>query len=401
MMVSVTLGSNERCFAHKAVLIGLLSVLLAVVWGPLARQGAWAEEAVEAVAAAEDDPGMLLETAVEEIEEVAIGSAVLDEEALRGQYLLAADSAWLERDDLEKLAEAIGQYKKALAFEAQDQGIATRLSRAHHWRGERFAGELKARRQYFWTGYEWGMTALKTNAEFARRQERHPDDMKYALAALGTADVAALYWTAQCLYDWSRIEEGDDRYAPGRDGPRHKPTQKENYWQLRVRLFIDRLLDLGEVIPDTGEVSLPLPLVLAGTFHAATPRWSGGDLREAERLFQRALKINPELFITHVRLARDYAVARNDPKLFNSELDTVIQTPVDIIPSLTPEQIFAKKKAREMLHDIMKYLPDVAPAAQKEAEGIYASDMASEALAEAEDVMPEAPVEAEETHAQE
>ncbi len=76
-------------------------------------------------------------------------------------------------------------------------------------------------------------------------------------------------------------------------------------------------------------------------------KMAGHSLEEAEKYYKKALKIEPNFFMTRVYLAELYIKMKKYKKA-REQLDKVIRTTVKILPDVIPENKRWKKKALEL-----------------------------------------------------
>jgi hypothetical protein len=113
----------------------------------------------------------------------------------------------------------------------------------------------------------------------------------------------------------------------------------------RVELMMKKVLELDEGFYYGG------PHIFMGIWFASWPKEAGGDLKKAQKHFQRALEMGQGKFLmTYVYYADFYARKAIDKDLFVSTLQKVLDTPVDIAPEVTLLNAVAKKKAEDLLN---------------------------------------------------
>jgi hypothetical protein len=161
------------------------------------------------------------------------------------------------------------------------------------------------------------------------------DDFEEALNRLGKDDVPYMFWTATCWGSWIRLSL--DSMAAVAELP-------------RVEALMKRVLVLDEQFYFGG------PHLFMGIWFASRPKMAGGDLTRARYHFQKALEFSQGKFLmTQVYYADQYARKTFDKKLFVATLQSVLETPADIIPQLTLLNTVAHKKAKKLLEQVDSY----------------------------------------------
>ena len=161
------------------------------------------------------------------------------------------------------------------------------------------------------------------------------DAFEEALNRLGKEDVPYMFWTATCWGSW--IQLSLDSMAAVAELP-------------RVEALMKRVLVLDEQFYFGG------PHLFMGIWFASRPKMAGGDLARARYHFQKALEFSQGKFLmTQVYYAEQYARKTFDKNLFVATLQSVLETPADIIPKLTLLNTVAHKKAKELLEQVDSY----------------------------------------------
>lgn len=120
------------------------------------------------------------------------------------------------------------------------------------------------------------------------------------------------------------------------------------------------------------------PLVAMASYHARAAESLGGNAAEARRLFEEAIRLTEDRFLTYkVMMARAYAVMIQDRALFTRLLQEVIDAG-DVWPEQRLANQIAKRRARRYLAQIDNYF---APAEDAPAAGADSSDATPEAPA--------------------
>jgi hypothetical protein len=155
------------------------------------------------------------------------------------------------------------------------------------------------------------------------------DTADQALGRLSQKDVPALFWYAfnQAGGLWL------DRSNPA--ALRAVPVNR--------RLAL-RLGELDEAYFFGG------PLLLLGIADAWLPPMLGGSLEQSDRRFRRAAELSEGTFLlARVLHAQHYAVAAGNRGLFETELQTVLDAPADILPGYRLFTVLAQRRARMLI----------------------------------------------------
>lgn len=206
------------------------------------------------------------------------------------------------RKFLQRAAE--GYFGYALAF-AEDQDP------------ERASGFYDRARNY-------GFRLLETYRPTRGKLDGSVDELTDALKKADRDMVPALFWTANAWASYINLNRDDPSALFGFP---------------KVIAIMSRVLELDERFYFGG------PHVFFGTIYASLGI-AGGDIKKSKEHFDRALEISDGKFLmTNVFLAQYYAVAELDEELFSSQLQIVMDTPVDILPEYGLLNAVAKKKA--------------------------------------------------------
>ncbi|MBA4419231.1 MAG: hypothetical protein C0392_15205 [Syntrophus sp. (in: bacteria)] len=155
------------------------------------------------------------------------------------------------------------------------------------------------------------------------------DDFKESVKGCNSKDVPYLFWAATSWGNWIKLNL----------------DSMEALAELpRVELMMKKVLELDEGFYYGG------PHIFMGIWFASWPKDAGGDLKKAQKHFQRALEIGQGKFLmTYVYYANFYARQAPDKDLFVSTLQKVLDTPADIAPEVTLLNTVARKKAADLL----------------------------------------------------
>lgn len=237
-----------------------------------------------------------------------------------------ADAAWLEREDSDKLIEAIVFYKKAHEADATNRDALIRLTRSLYFLADGYLTDPNERLQRYDQGAYYGEKAMALNPELKKRLAAG-ETLVQALEVVGKDDLEATYWTASNLGKWAKLKG--------------TPTILAN------KELIQKMLEKVNSLDETFYYAATSRYW--GAFYAAAPSFAGGDLKKSREYFDKAMRIAPDFFAIKVLMAEMYCPKIKDKKLFNSLLRSVIDGDVEKLSDVIPEQKVEQRKARELL----------------------------------------------------
>lgn len=239
---------------------------------------------------------------------------------------LQADAAWAEREDPDKLIEAIVFYKKAHTADPGNREILIRLTRALYFLADGYLTDASERLQRYDQGAYYGEKAMSLNPQLKARLESGAELID-ALDTLGMDDLEAAYWTAANLGKWAKLKG--------------TPTMLANKELLQKMLEKVNQLDETYYYAATSRYW--------GAFYAAAPSFAGGDLKKSREYFDKAMRIAPDFFAIRVLMAELYCPKAKDKKLFESLLKSVMEGDAQKLPDVVAEQKVEQKKARDLM----------------------------------------------------
>ena len=154
-------------------------------------------------------------------------------------------------------------------------------------------------------------------------------EFEAAVNKLGKENVPYMFWAATCWANWVRLNLSS--IAAVAELP-------------RVEALMKRVLVLDEQFYYGG------PHLFMGIWFASRPQVAGGDLQKSYDHFQKALGFSQDIFLmTRVFFADQYARKTLNRQLFETSLQTVLDTPADKVPELTLLNTVAQNKAKVLL----------------------------------------------------
>ncbi len=250
-------------------------------------------------------------------------------------WLVDAEAAWQEREDEDRLLEAILLYKKIAQSSAASRDVLVRLSRALYFYADGYLRSDEERIRKYDQGTYYGEKALAQNPEFKALIDGGTPVID-ALGVLGEGDCEALYWTAANLGKWAKLKG-----IPA---------------VLRNTGLFKAMLAKADALDDSYNYGGP-PRTW-GAYYSAAPAIVGGDLEKSRAYFDRAMEIAPDYFATRVLMAELYAPKVHDRELFVSLLTSVVEGDPYVLPDVVAEQKVEQAKARNLLAAVDQYFPD-------------------------------------------
>ncbi|MFU8805131.1 MAG: TRAP transporter TatT component family protein [Bradymonadaceae bacterium] len=254
----------------------------------------------------------------------------------------AAEASFEKRVNRADLEAAIARWELATTLETPDfsederrdaiAGIYEKLTRAYYFLADSHIAmtgdDESANHPEMMLVYEKGVTAaeralaLRDPAFVAKINAG--ESWQNNVANADPAAIPALYWYATNLGKWALLE-----------GIATILARKDD-----IKATMDFIIEKDPEF-----------------FHGAAYRyfgvyWTklpfGKKPDESEAAFNRTLEISPNYFASHVLLAENLATLNNNRELFDKHLTYVLETPLDVVPELEPENTFERKKAERL-----------------------------------------------------
>jgi len=156
-----------------------------------------------------------------------------------------------------------------------------------------------------------------------------PDAFQDAMEKMGKDQLPYLFWFGHCWSGW---------LALNLHNPSALAAISKQEWLMR------RVMAMDENYYYAG------PHFFFGAFYGSRSRLLGGDPEKSRFHFEKNLALTDNRFLlTHLFYAKTYAVQTQDRKLFERLLNTVLQTPLDVLPNEGLANKVAKVKAQKLL----------------------------------------------------
>ncbi|MEE9259278.1 MAG: TRAP transporter TatT component family protein [Nitrospinaceae bacterium] len=153
-------------------------------------------------------------------------------------------------------------------------------------------------------------------------------ELKQALARVEKEQISSLFWAGQCWGGWLMLSMDDP----------------EAFADIsKVEQVMVRALELDETYHYAG------PHLFLGVFYGGRSRLLGGNAEKARFHFERSLELTENRYLlAHFLYAKTYAVQNQDRELFDRLLDTVSQTPSEVLSKQRLANEVAKLKAENL-----------------------------------------------------
>jgi len=188
---------------------------------------------------------------------------------------------------------------------------------------------IERARYFYLRARDYGLQLLKKDNALARALSSDLEHFQTALKKLKQEQVPEIFWTANAWGNWINLSmTNPDALA---DLP-------------RVQSLMERVLELDEGYFYGGAH------LFLGTINMVKPMIMGGNPDRAKQHFKRCLHFCQDQFLLpYVYYARYYAVRTLDEELFQTLLDKVQSTSLDILPEQRLPNAIAKHKAQLLL----------------------------------------------------
>jgi tetratricopeptide (TPR) repeat protein len=158
------------------------------------------------------------------------------------------------------------------------------------------------------------------------------DEWSRALNEVQVSHQPALFWLGQCWGGW--LMQNLDSVEAFADIP-------------RLELLMNKVHELNPIFHHAG------PHLFLGAFYGGRSKMLGGNPDKSLRHFEKALELTENKYLlVRFLFAKTYAVQYQDRKLFESQLQVIIEAPTDLFPEQRLANAVARKKAVELLNQI-------------------------------------------------
>ncbi len=237
-----------------------------------------------------------------------------------------AELKWSKRVNRENLEEALSKWEFVAQDNPSDYETLVSLTRGFYLLADAHVENPELKQKYFEKAAAYGKMALSTHTAYREKIEKG-HDLEEGVELLGQTEVAAMYWTAVSLRQWS-LGEGFFSHFRNKDA---------------IRALIKRVQALR---PDFFYQAAPR---FWACFYAESSSLSGGDMGQSKAEFDKSIEMAPEYLGTSVLMAQMYYVKKGDKKAFEEMLKAVLQSNQDNHPDIGPENALEKRKAERLL----------------------------------------------------
>jgi tetratricopeptide (TPR) repeat protein len=254
-------------------------------------------------------------------------TAVTDTTGNEGDLMKAgADALWEQRDDAEKLKQALAGYEQVAATNP-DREVLLKLVRGYYFLGDGHLTEMDDKLAAWDTAITYGKQCMGLNEEFKALVEKGDETEGTAARVLTLEDVPCTYWTAGALGKWGKAEGLTTI--------------------LKYKDIIKAWMEQVEVLDATYFFTGPTRYFAA--YYAALPSFAGQDLPQSQELFIKAIEANPDHFGNRVLYADYWATRTQDVAVFDEQLNYVLNADPEVLEGLGPEQRAEVRKAEALM----------------------------------------------------
>ncbi|MBE0635305.1 hypothetical protein IH601_04860 [Candidatus Bipolaricaulota bacterium] len=203
------------------------------------------------------------------------------------------------QDDLESAIELYEQALDALADDDMDarSTVLVRLSRACFELGEGYLTDSKEVEAIHRLGRDYALAALRIDPDFVSTEQG-----SFRAALSSAKDVGAIFWYGNTLGRFLEFHRVTAIMGGVRD----------------IQACFERAVELDPTYMDGG------PLRSLASFYAQVPGFLGGDMDQAETLFQEAMAVSPTFLESPVNWAEFVLKPRQDWSTFCATLSAVV-----------------------------------------------------------------------------
>ncbi|MDH4467905.1 MAG: TRAP transporter TatT component family protein [Bacteriovoracaceae bacterium] len=204
--------------------------------------------------------------------------------------------------------------------------ITTYLARGYYTLADYHESKLDDKMKAWKKGTEWAERGLALSPGFVKTVEER-GSFSPALARLDRRSTGHLYWYLANVGKWA-LNAGVNSQLKYKD------------------LIKDMAIRLEAIDPDYHHGAL---YRYWGAYYGTLPDYAGGDLFKSMLFFNRSIKVDPYYLATRVLMAQIYAVKKQDKKLFEQILKSVIESKLSTDYESYPENLMEKEKAKRLM----------------------------------------------------
>jgi len=249
-----------------------------------------------------------------------------------GDILGYGFEAFNEESDLEIAQEALASNLKLVeALIKADPGNDQFLlyaAQGYNAYGLGFAEDdsVERARVFYLRAKNYGLQILKKNLTFRDASGKDLQTFAGALQSLPRADIPAVFWTASSWFSYINITRTDVSALADIS----KATAMMQY-----------------VLQEDSAYYYGGAYLFLGAIEGSTPPMLGGHPEQAKEYFEKSLAISGGKFLlADLYYAQTYAVQVQDQQLFESLLNKIDETSIDVLPEARLANAIAKHKAK-------------------------------------------------------
>jgi hypothetical protein len=181
-------------------------------------------------------------------------------------------------------------------------------------------------------GKDYALHATKIRTGRTKWDGLTVDEWSQTLSEVKVTHQPALFWLGQCWGSW--LMQNLDSVEAFSDIP-------------KLEILMNKVHELNPIFHHAG------PHLFLGAFYGGRSKMLGGNPDKSLSHFEKALELteNKYLLVRYL-LAKTYAVQNQDRNLFESQLQAIMKSPVDLFPEQRLANEVARRKATQLLGQI-------------------------------------------------
>jgi hypothetical protein len=181
-------------------------------------------------------------------------------------------------------------------------------------------------------GRNYAARALTATGAKDSLTELPPEEFQAEIKKIDAEQLPHLFWMGHCWSGWLMLNLHD---------PMALADISKQEW------LMTRVLEMDETYYFAG------PHFFFGTFYGSRSKLMGGDSEKSKFHFEKNLELTENKYLlTHLFYAKTYAIQNQDKDLFIKLLNTVIETPLDVLLEKKMINKVAKIKAQKLLDEV-------------------------------------------------
>ncbi|MBF0224285.1 MAG: hypothetical protein HQK76_02420 [Desulfobacterales bacterium] len=246
-----------------------------------------------------------------------------------------------KNDDVELVKDGIAPSLLMIdgLIEASPENEKNLLLAAESYSGYTFAfvedNNKKRAKKLYKKARDYALRVLEKKSWFKGAINMPLNDFSAKIKKFNKKDVPALFWAANCWFQL--ISVSMDSMEVFADIP-------------KAEAMLKRVIELDEKYY-YGSAHIGL-----GTYYAARPQFLGGNPEKAKYHFEKAFSISDSKFLmAHLFYAKFYAVQIQDKDLYIKTLETIINSPENLLPEKNFVNELMRVKAKALMKNLDEY----------------------------------------------